>query len=334
MARLSRHHRSKHRSHHQHRTQPHTGWFSWVRWKARFLYLFRETRAPIAAVCLSLIALNHLGAIDYTLDSLGRGYIATANQKYLKQAEDKAAKSALVLGALHTSLSVLQSSSAGISFIAEVKVQVGQVVSALKDLVDRAWAASLIAAASLVAVELVFKAAHVLDPIVVTLTIITLGVHYATRGLWLWPARICGQVGEILLLITFLVHILLPLMLFGTSLVSHSLTEPMANEAQAVFSDAHGDFGTGPQEKLNDHVKAVITRYKETRDGVPSKTQTFARAVSLHVVSVLFDALLVPASLLGLLVVFARIIIRHTLRIEDLLKAQAPAPVVQQKRRR
>lgn len=321
-------------------------------WVDKLLDVLLHVRTAVIAVIATAIALNHLGAIDWALDALLRGPIAEANSAYLHQSKVHLGESILVLTALNTGLEVLESSSAGISFIVDVEVQVGNIVATLQQLVERALAASLLSAGSLIGTELILKLGNILAAPILTLTLLIVGFHYLVRGHWRLMANISGQLADILVIFTLAVHIGLPLTIYGTSVASSLLTEPLAKQAHQRFVNTHADFTSGKhacekeqnkctedtkKEKMTSHVKEVINRYRATSDDTHRKGRSLAGAVMRHTVAVLFDAFAFPLILLVFLLWISKVLTRHTLRVEEMIKAGDDAkpilPVYRKKRR-
>lgn len=302
--------------------QPSRTWLQWLR------DLFIDTRVALFAIAITVLAFNHLGAVNWVLDILGRGYIAEANSAYLHKTKLHMGDSILVLTGLDTAFEVLKSSTAGISFIVDVQVQVGNIVATLQNLTNQALMASLIAAGGLIGIELILKLANLLAVPLLSLTVVTLSLHYITRSHWRWLANISGQASEILVLVTLLVHFGMPLVVYGSSLASSALTAPMAAAAHTQFTKTHTDFNTpkGGKKKgeISTHVKAVISRYKETSNSTHSKSRSLSGSVVRHIIAVLFDAFLFPALLLAVVTWASRVVIRHTLKIEELIKSSDP----------
>ena len=151
-----------------------------------------------------------------------------------------------------------------------------------------------------------------------------LGLHYMARGHWRWMANISGRISEILILITLVVHMGLPLVIYGSSLASASLTAPITQQAHAHFTKTHVDFATSKQGKISSHVKAVIERYKATSHDTHRKGRSLAGAVTRHIMAILFDAFLFPGLMLAVVIWLSRIVIRHSLKIEKLIKTTDP----------
>lgn len=309
----------------------------------RILAFFDSIKVSILAFVLMLVALNHLGAIDWVLDTLLRGHVADVNGAYLQTSKIEIGESILTLTALDTGLRVLESSTAGISFIAQFEVQVGAIVSALQDMVGRALDASLFAAGSLIAIELVLDLAELLSTPILTLAILVLGLHYIARGHWLWFTRATGQLADILIIFTVLVHLGFPLAIYGTSLASELLTKPLASQAHERFKATHADFSTSKQAckekdrectedekkaKVTHHVKAVISRYEATSDhSHHHRSRAVAGAVVRHVVAILFNAFVFPGILILITIWVTRVITRHTIRLEELIQEFEERPV-------
>ncbi|MFT5319510.1 MAG: hypothetical protein ACI8RA_002786, partial [Chlamydiales bacterium] len=111
----------------------------------------------LLAITLGLLALHSMGKIDDLLDYLGKEELSIQNKEYLANAEKESIKSFVVFTGLKSGISIIQSSSVGISFFVDVQVQVGKVLESLKELVDYAWIASLLSMVTLHSMELLLE---------------------------------------------------------------------------------------------------------------------------------------------------------------------------------
>ncbi|WP_417460707.1 hypothetical protein [Kordiimonas sp.] len=271
---------------------------------------------PAIAAVVILLVLNHFGLVADLLDTLVRGHLADANEIYLHQAKIHAGENLTLLAALEAGLKVIESSSAGFSLIVDVNVQVGNLLSVVAELTARAFWVSVVAASALIGTEVVLDGASYAAQLLLTTTLVILVMHCVFRRVWRWVSLISGQISEILLLITFLVYIGLPLAVFSASSISDAITKPVAEKAQQHFKATHDDFAHG----LHTHVSTVIDEYKKDGSGVQSKSRSLAGAVARHAIAVIFDAFIFPGSLLLLVTWLGRIIIRHTMKIDVLLR--------------
>lgn len=317
----------------------------WGQWLKN---LFLNARVAAFTLVIAFLALNHLGTINWMLDFLGRGFIAEANSAYLHKSKLSVGDSILVLTGLDTSLEVLKSSSAGFSFFVKIDVQIGNIVATLQELANKALMISLAAAGSLVVIELALEAAEILAVPILSVTIVALTIHYGARKHWNWAAAISGQISQILILTTLLTHIGLPIVIYASSLASASLTAPLAQQAHSRFTDTHVDFATIKQEykedkkrneekqeknegdsakyeEISPHLRAVVDKYKATSNTTThKKTRSFSGAVVRHGVAVLFDSYIFPALLLIIFVWASKVVVSHSLKIEELVEDTTP----------
>ena len=314
--------------------------------------LYLDTRVAIVAIALAVIAINHLGAINWALDFLGRGFIAEANAAYLHKSKLEIGANILILAGLDTSLEVLKSSSAGVSFFVDIEVQVGNIVATLQELANKALLISLAAAGSLVGIELALQLAEILAVPTLTVTIIALAIHYVTRIHWRWAADISGKISQVLVLVTLLAHIGLPLVIYVSSLASAKLTAPLAQQVHSQFTETHADFSSIKQKhqesrqgkdgdhdkksseeksdkkfkEIKPHVRSVIDKYKATSSGKTHKqTRSFSGSVVRHAIAVFLNGYIFPALLLIIFIWASRVVVSRSLMIEKLIEGSEPS---------
>lgn len=279
----------------------------------------RSFWVAFVAIAATVIALNHLGAINWTLDVLGRSHIAESNTVYLHKAKQEMAETIVTLTGLDTGLEVLKSSTVGGSFIVSFHVQIGNIVATVQDAAKKALKASLIAASSLLAIELILKFAETLSVPLVTLSILATGLHYTTRQHLTWVARVTGQLSEILILLMLLTHIGLPLAIYGSSIASKSITAPIAEQAREHFEKTSDRFPKGDKGKLEKHMKDAVNKYQDTASTDHHSGRLLSHSVVRHVTAIVFDVFLFPAMMFALVTWVIRMMIRHALRVQELM---------------
>lgn len=279
----------------------------------------RSFWVAFVAIVATIIALNHLGAINWTLDAIGRSHIAESNTVYLHKSKQEMAETIVTLTSLDTGLEVLKSSTVGGSFIVSFHVQIGNIVATVQEAAQKALKASLVAAGSLLAIELLLDTADALSIPLVTLSVLVTGLHYVTRHHLNWVARVSGQISEILILLMMLTHFGLPLAIYGSAVASNSITAPMAEQARNHFEETSKHFPKGDKHKLEKHMKDAISNYKDTASTDHHQGRLLSHSVVRHVTAIVFDVFLFPAMMLILVTWLIRVMIRHALRVKELM---------------
>ncbi|MBB65119.1 MAG: hypothetical protein CMO81_08650 [Waddliaceae bacterium] len=97
----------------------------------------------ILIVCLLVMDVAH---DSWRLsERFGQDALLKYNQEYLDEATDETFATFLVLSSMKSILALMRSSSTGISFIVDINVQVGQLLTSAQTVVDYGWAASMLA---------------------------------------------------------------------------------------------------------------------------------------------------------------------------------------------
>jgi len=259
------------------------------------------------------LALNHLNAFNHALDFLGRGHVAEVTTTYLHNSKVKISETLLLLAALDAGLEVLKSSTAGISFIVDVQVQIGGLFGAMQGHIQNAVRASLWALGNVFLTEELLKAINYLSIPLLTASIITFAKWVLFRNFWLSVARFFRKSATVFILLTLLAHIGIPLALYATAIASETVSAPMGAKANQHFTDIHHQFAIGQKEDIHAHVKDVITTYKSSSNDLHSKTRSTGQSLVQHIIGLLLSAFVFPVSFtlgLGWLFLLA---IRHLL---------------------
>ena len=269
----------------------------------------------LALAALLLTALHSLGWLMAVIDSLGREHLADTNQAYLNHSADSARESFLLLSGLQGGLHMVQSGSAGLSFIVDIEARLGNLLTPLVEMVDHA---TEIALAGMVANETLALLLDVTDVIakpILSVLLLLLALYTFSRLATATSnpiSRFSGEAAELLLVIFLTLYLALPLAVYGASQLSKSFTAPLATEANDHFSDIDKHLGhDGKKGELKVKVHGVISQYESFSAKLPQKLHHMGEALQRHIVVFLLDVVLFPLALLWLFYRIAQVIARH-----------------------
>ena len=138
-------------------------------------------RILLIIVLLSGIVLAVTGYLDRSIDVLGLGKVAAANEAYLQNAFDQALTGFLVLSGIKSGLAIVEGSEIGLGF----SLEIGDVVQAAYDYVDIAWKTALAGGTILMITRLILQTIVVLDQWSLALLLGSWVVLLLYR--WYWP---------------------------------------------------------------------------------------------------------------------------------------------------
>jgi hypothetical protein len=257
-------------------------------------------------IVVSAITLNHLGVVHYVLDYLGRDHITQVNETYLHHVKFQISESLLILSGLDAALEVVKSSSAGISFIVDVQVQVGNIFHTLHQYVEKAISVSSAAAASTIAIGLLMSIVNKSAVVILTITISAVASYFLLRDFLPRASIVAKKLSYAFSILSFMAFLGMPLALYATSLVSKSLTEPMAQQAHQHFKDVHQLFVSDKDDDLHEHVKSVVNKYQSSSHEVHQKSRSLSISTMRHFVAFLFSAFLFPLGFMLMIVLVTK----------------------------
>jgi len=285
--------------------------------KLVFLKVITSNWVRFLAVVFTAISFNYIGALDYAIDFLGRGYVAKVNDAYLHHTKVQLSDSMLILGAVDAGLGVLSSSIAGISFIVDVQVQVGSFFSTLQNHISQALDISLVASASILLIERLLGVAVKSAGVLITASIVSSALFFILDGVWIRVASFFRQLASVFILFTLLAHVGMPLAVFATATATKAITAPMQEQAHAHFSGVHEQYSVQHDDDIHAHVKEVINKYKTASVDQHQKTRSTSHAVVMHLVGFFLSALVFPSVFLAGFGWLFLTIIRHTLHMKE-----------------
>ena len=263
------------------------------------------------AIATAAIALNHLNGIDYILDAMGRGHIAEVNTAYLHQTKTILSDSILVLVALDSGLAVLESSTAGISFIVDVQVQVGSLFSTLQTHIRYALDATMAALGGTLVMENLLALADRLSAPLTTASIVTVAGYVLVRNAGPRVSSVFRKLASGFLLLTLMIHLVFPAMIFTTALASKAFTAPMQTQSHDRFQQIHDQFVVSKGDDIHAHVKQVINKYKSSSGELHEKTRFAGQNTVLHITGLFLGSFLFPLLFLWGLIWLCHVAVRY-----------------------
>ncbi|QTL37611.1 hypothetical protein [Pseudoalteromonas viridis] len=225
-----------------------------------------------------------------------------SNQAYLHHVEVQALDDLFYLAEINGLLKVVESSQVGVSFIAEFKVDVGNMIATVTHYLQQGINLNL---ASLVAVEilsLLSEAAHVIvmPLLVVTLSGATIWLCAELFGLPVVLCAVLKRVCEGLLLAFVLLHLMLPYAIHISGAISHSVSASYKTTGRTALLQYHQDVTHGQNKaSLKDKAESSIHELEKVS---PRHVRYQQNALSHYLVSTLavnlFDLILMPLLLI------------------------------------
>ena len=276
----------------------------------------------VAVAILLLVTLS--GALDQTLDD-AHG-LAQPARAYLLTEREHAEEFLLVAGAVNEVLAMVASSQAGVSFVVEAQVRIGELIGSLHRASDWALVAAAWSVLGLLGLELTLGLAGALAKPLLVLTLVVAASHLIVRVL-LPRYRASTLMALRMVASLFLVaHLVVPLALYCAGHLSNALTGDLRVGVRAHYQMLHQGIAERPESRgLKNDVKdavSLLTSHSPQK-GKQAGGNAGLQAVRYLVASV-FDLLVLP---LGFLAVFAwalRSVMSHLRSVhEDWLEREA-----------
>lgn len=250
--------------------------------------------AQLAGLLL-LAYLAYTGTFSRVSDGLGGHHVDSVNRGYIQMAGESATALVDVLSASKVVLALLTSSKGGISFFIDIQVQLGQALSAVYEMANYAW---LFAMASLAATKML---ALLLDLGRLSMAPV-LTLFFCCLGLWLglrsWLPRVSGALWEaarLLLFATLLVHLVVPLAVYGVAAAGHHYFQGQKKDVQEGFSALRASLPKhDPEAGLHSQVESSVRHFKDKQGALNNTTSTLSDLTVRHIVLVLGEFLLAP----------------------------------------
>jgi len=267
---------------------------------------FGHRRLVAAAGLIGLVLLGISGLTDALFDS---PYLLGKSIPFLDRATEEAFGTFLVLSGLKSGLALLQSSSAGISFIVDVDVQVGEVLHSIKEVVDYGWSASLISLSVLAGIRILLEFLHVLSPLLLYTSLIALGACCCLVLIGKKTSQLLVETLHGIICLTLFISLGLPLAVYVASLTSQTLTAPYRTQIQTELN-RHRMVFEGIDGNLKEQAHSAASKLSEKSKSLHRGQRDLTGEIVRHLVVVAFDAVVFPTLFFGLVLVGFRRVIR------------------------
>ncbi len=252
----------------------------------------------LLAIINIVVYLAHTGVLSNSSLWLYGEHIDAINRAYLHTASADVGALVGILSASKMVLSVLQSSQGGISFIIDIQIQLGQLLSPLIDTINYAWKFSI---ASLSAIELL---KFILDTNklsmvpALSLLFILLGIRISLHTHFSRIATLLTQAVRAMVFVVVLSHVLIPLSLYATASLGTILLGPYKTQVNQGFSDFHRQLPQhNAQAGLKDQVKSKMVHFQQ-HDTLHQHSSHLIGLTVKHLVVSLIEYLISPFALM------------------------------------
>ena len=264
---------------------------------ATFSTLKEKYRVYVSLIFLLLCSFS---VIDNAIDFAGRDYINQLSMTFLKDSESHTQETFLLLSAGKGSMAVLESSEAGISFIVDVNVRLGNMISPLKEAFDYAWEFTL---GSLSIILLSQMLLNIVDALFVPYLIFIACVWFAYELMRLFKPSNKGRLQTLLKQSSFLLALLFfafPLAIASTSMFSDVIS---SQHARNVHDDlnSHNKLFSIDQTKgtsLKDSAEGAVATYKKQRGDIEGHLEKIHKTLYTHIAVGITETIILPLLLL------------------------------------
>jgi len=264
----------------------------------------------VLLLLLVLCYLSYYGVLRSLLDTLFHGHLYAVSHVYLENAGSETEETLLVVSAIKTFLALIESSSGGISFIVDVEVQLGHVVSVMSELIDYAWQVSLVALLGIKIMTLLLEFSKVVVGPLLTLLFILYGLTYAISPHLPRIGNFFRQLAKSGLLIVLFVYMVVPLSIYVTAsagLFVFSEHKSVHHEGFQTLNDRLGQHDHS--SSLGHQIKHIIGTFKHTQKSAANDAKGYANLVTSHIIYSLIEYFFLPVLLMAVLALITRSIL-------------------------
>ncbi|WP_420590833.1 hypothetical protein [Bacterioplanoides sp.] len=262
------------------------------------LYHLQSREGKDVIKLMLILALFHLslsGHISQLFAYLLHDNIYAFNSLYLTTASQDSVKTLEIVAAIKSVMALLQSLSGGVSFIVDVEVQLGDSLSVLSNITDKAWAISLSSVGAAETLSLLHHSVYfTMKPLLVALFLVlglSIGLKKFSPTLSLRLERLVS-LGIFLAVFT---HIIVPLGIYGTAKVSQYYLQPQKQALHKQFSDFSNSLPHhSNQGDLKDQVSELRKHFKKGLKEHTNKTGDYSLMAVKHVLYTVTEFILLP----------------------------------------
>lgn len=259
----------------------------------------------IAILLGLLLILIHNHQLQGITSWFSHNVIHQHNQAFLTHLKKMANSDFQRLATLSSILEVARSSQIGISFIADLNIDIGDILSAFTQLVEKATELTLASVTVIMLLQLIANVAEIISPWLLQLSLFAVMLMFVYRIFF--PLRnmpIFLIKGSFLLFTLFLVfHLIYPYSLHISSAISHQLTSELRQHNSESLKYVH-DHIVGEEHKkdLKENAEYSVKQLRKiSASHIHHKIETLSRYITVHLAIMLFDLIVMPLLLLYLL---------------------------------
>lgn len=282
--------------------------------RRNFLTLIKRRESLDIIKLLAILILFHLslnGHINQFLTYIFHDNIHAFNTKYLNQASSDSIRTLEVVAGIKSILALLQSLSGGFSFIVDVEVQLGQSLTVLSNITDKAWAISLSAVGATETLSMLHSSIYfAMKPLLVALFFL-LGLSIGLKKLL--PA-FSLKLEKFITLGLFLVvfsHIAVPISIYTTAKISQHYLKPQKDIIHQKLAEFSQKLPQHPHHsELKKQVRELRKHFKKGLHHHTKKTGDYSLLAVKHILYSAVEFILLPILILYALSKLLIIIIR------------------------
>ncbi|MCG8433117.1 MAG: hypothetical protein MJA83_03680 [Gammaproteobacteria bacterium] len=259
---------------------------------------------PLLIITIVFV-LNMEGKVSDALNTYGLETIEIADSAYLEQAKKEVTELLILFSRLKAGVAIVKSSGGGISFIVDVNVTLGEVLSPIDDLINNGWIASQISLAALSAADKLLELSKIGSSILLDIALVVLALHILLR--LITPKINLGEAASFAIAMWLLLQFILPLAVYSNIYLQQHISSPNRAELQIHIQTKHQDLMIDLAHlDMHAKVKGAIERYKLLSHHGDDTVKSLAKNISHHMATVFLEAFLIPLAFIVLAYLFTK----------------------------
>jgi hypothetical protein len=275
----------------------------------------RWTMLFFAIMCLITLILVSLSVIPVS-KLLGQDKIITHINWYLNESHKVERQDLIVLLEIETLLSPMQHSDIGISSNIDAKVGVGEILASLNRLISDTAKVYIFAISTIEIMKYIIIISETIMPLLFTGVLfagVIFGLCHSFSDSYGLHTVLCNQITEILFVLFFVLHILLPYSLFASALLSENIIKKDRTENRAMLHNLNNQIkSTHTKENFSKRAEKMINSLEKTVLNLPHKIELMAMHHTKHLAMSILEFMILPI----LLFLISIGILRWTMKID------------------
>ncbi|MCH1430883.1 MAG: hypothetical protein L7U87_09030 [Chlamydiales bacterium] len=261
-------------------------------------------------ISLCLLLTHHQNYLFTILDNMGRSHLLLEDYSFLNESREESTEVFAVLTAIKSGLSLVESSSAGISFIVDVELQVGRIASAILDMVNYAWSASFISLGAISAIEIFLHLLEKLNHPIMYFSLVLLSLYFFAQLIGLKQKEHLLRITKVAFFFLILFYVCAPLSVCLGAKASKAITRPISvNVKKQLKGHAKNYEIKNQSDDLKDRSQEAIDHFVKHSKNLENAHHSLAQLLIDHLILLLFDLFIFPILFLSFLYLGAKKII-------------------------